>query len=456
VGIVDWFEIVGVLVCVGFSALYSGSETALTALGKTGAQKLLEEDPTRNRALLLWVNHPYRMLTAILVGNNIANITASALATGIAYGSFGVSAGGAGEGAVAAAVAVTVGVMTFLILTFGEIAPKMFAKANAERWAVYAIRLVAVTDFLFRPLTLVYAKLTLRGLQAVGVNPDSDGVTVDDIEFRVNLAAHEGTLDEEQERLLTSVFEYGDTTVKEVMVPRVNIQAVPDDIEYSELLRTLVDCGHSRIPVFKESIDEIIGVFYAKDLLRYEAEGGKPADFELSRFLREPVFVPESKKVDKLLAELRERHIHLAVTVDEFGGTAGVVTLEDIIEEFFGEIQDEFDHEEPMILTDEQNSVHICDARVDLDELGEKLDLDFGEDHDYESLGGFVSDLLGEVPDPGASLDHDTWRFTVLEAEPTHIVTVRVEPLDENGAVSSGEKAVEDDEIEAKPSEVAV
>ena len=162
-GIVDWFEIVGVLVCVGFSALYSGSETALTALGKTGAQKLLEEDPTRNRALLLWVNHPYRMLTAILVGNNIANITASALATGIAYGSFGVSAGGAGEGAVAAAVAVTVGVMTFLILTFGEIAPKMFAKANAERWAVYAIRLVAVTDFLFRPLTLVYAKLTLRG-----------------------------------------------------------------------------------------------------------------------------------------------------------------------------------------------------------------------------------------------------------------------------------------------------
>ena len=170
-----WFEIVGVFLCIGLSALYSGSETALTALGRTGAQKLLEEDPERHRALRLWIEHPYRMLTAILVGNNLANITASTLATGIAYGAFGASEGGSPGESVALALAITIGVMTFLILTIGEIAPKMLAKANAERWAIYAIRLVAMTDLFFRPVTFAYAKLTRKGLERAGVNPDRWG-----------------------------------------------------------------------------------------------------------------------------------------------------------------------------------------------------------------------------------------------------------------------------------------
>jgi CBS domain containing-hemolysin-like protein len=319
-----------------------------------------------------------------------------------------------------------------MLLTFGEITPKILANSFSTKLARTALRFIIVFYYLFWPLNVTYAWLVRSGMNVVGRDPDLEQqVTADDIEFMVNLSTKEGGLDETQERLLTSVFEYTDTTVKEVMVPRVDMIAVPDDINYTDLMEILVSAGHSRIPVYHETLDDILGMFYAKDLLQFFHKGGDPSKFNLNNYLREPVFVPTTKKVDKLLSELRERRIHIAVAVDEFGGTAGVVTLEDIIEEFFGEIQDEFDQETPLI-TQIEKDTYLVDARIPLDELSDEMDLDFPEDEDYESLGGFITEKCGRVPKISTALTFGGFLFTVTESEPTHIVSVHIERSSSN------------------------
>lgn len=450
-GSIELFDLVAIAVCVVLSAVYSGSETALTALGSRGAKQLLEEAPDRNRAMRLWVERPYEALTAILIGNNLVNITASALVTSVAIEVFGspytTYVGGelvrVDSSAVGSAVAVSIGISTFLVLTFGEIIPKIISKAFKGRLALPAMRFVWLSHKLFWPATKVYSWFVHVGVRVVGHELEAEHpVTADDIEFMVNQGTQEGSIDADQSRLLTSAFEYHDMTVKEVMVPRVNVVGVPRDIEFEELLNVLVEAGHSRIPVYKENIDEVAGVFYAKDILRFFQEGGNAKSFDLNNYLREPVFVLESMTVDKLLHGFQESHNHLAIVVDEFGGTAGVVTLEDIIEEFFGEIQDEFDQEEPLLQA-EGEVVRIADARIRLDELEHEICIHFPDDQDYESLGGFITDQLGSVPSAGAELSFQDHLFTVLEAEPTHIIRVRIEcpePPEATRANSTGQK----------------
>ncbi|MBN1946235.1 MAG: HlyC/CorC family transporter [Bradymonadales bacterium] len=426
------FEILGIVVFVLLSGIYSGSETALTALGPVGSAKLLEENPRKHRALKLWVDKPFHVLTTILIGNNLVNIAATALATNLSYHLLANPQGqGSSEGW---ALALAIGVMTFLILTFGEITPKLLSKAYFQRIAPKAMRFVQLSYYLFYPFTLFMVRFIRAGVRgAIGKELDGNqqSVTEDDIEFMVNLGTREGSLGEDKERLLHTVFEYGDTLVKEVMIPRVDMVAVPDDIPFNDMVQTLVDCGHSRIPVYAENVDDIVGVFYAKDVLRFLLANKAPEEFQVRDYLHTPVFVPISKKVDSLLAEFQQRRIHLAIAVDEFGGTAGVVTLEDIIEEFFGEILDEFDQEEAIIRIDKLGRM-VADARVGLYELEDELDFKFPEDHDYESLGGFLTDQLGAIPQAGHHLEHDNYLFTVLEAEPTHIVSVLIEPIPKN------------------------
>jgi putative hemolysin len=421
-------ELLGIFICILLSALYSGSETALTALGSTGAQRLLEDDPRGNRILRLWVDQPFRALTAILVGNNLTNITATALATDTSTRLFGQATG---DQDTAAALGLAIGLMTFLILTFGEITPKIISKAHSTRLAVPAMRFVALSYYLFFPITFLYVKAARFGLRATGQDIETNGhkVTEADIEFMVNLGSKEGSLGSDIGRMFRSVFEFSETTVREVMVPRVSMVAVDASGSYEELIERLVECGHSRLPVYEENIDHIVGMFYAKDLLKFLLGQGDPAQFRMKDFMREPVFVPISKKVDDLFTMFQSRRIHIAVAVDEFGGTAGVVTLEDIIEEFFGEIQDEFDSEEPMLRVLEDGRA-IVDARINLDELEEQLGLGFPEEHLYESLGGFVSEQAGRVPLPGEELLYNGFRLTILESEPTHVVRVEIERQD--------------------------
>lgn len=228
----------------------------------------------------------------------------------------------------------------------------------------------------------------------------------------------------ERREMIKGVQELSLTTVKEVMLPRVDALFFPLDMERGELLETVSSCGHSRIPVYRDNVDNVVGVLYAKDLLRALVKGG---DFELADLIRKPFFVPETKRIDSLLREFKRRRVHMAIVVDEYGGVSGIVCLEDIIEEIVGEIQDEFDDEKDDIIPLSEG-VWICDARADLDELNEELDLSLPA-QDFETLGGYLFDLFGRIPARSERIEKDGIRFTVQDMDGNRIISVKVQRL---------------------------
>ncbi|MFW5966383.1 MAG: hemolysin family protein [Persicimonas sp.] len=414
-------DVVGVALCLIGSALFSATEAALTSLSESQTRKLLEEDDTFG--LRLWRKSSARVLTALLIANSLVNLTAAALATH-ATAILLVDSGVARWVIPAAIAAVTV-----LVLTFGEVIPKTLARQNAVRVARPLTRLFVAPYLLLFPFTFLFLKLGRAAAGALGWQRQSPVpmVTAEDIEHMLDLGAREGSVSTERERLLRSVFNFPDTVVREVMVPRTDIVAISAEMDFEETIDRLVECGHSRLPVYENNVDQIIGLFYAKDILSIIANG-QSEEFDLSDYLRQPYFVSESKPVAELLSEFQAERMHLALVVDEFGGTAGLITLEDIIEEIFGDIQDEYDVEPTHLVPVDAHTVR-ADARIDLDQLEHYFSLELPDHPDYESLGGFLMAQVGGVPEPGEELHWEGLRFRVLEADSKRVMRVLVERL---------------------------
>ncbi|RAL21612.1 hypothetical protein DL240_12200 [Lujinxingia litoralis] len=410
-------EAIGIFVCLICSAYFSGSETALTSLSEGQTERLIEEDGINS--LRLWREKPLVVLTSILIGNNIFNITASALATDLAARVLG------GTSASQWAIPVAVGATTFLLLTFGEITPKTLAKVRNQQVARLVMWPMRLPVMLFAPVTFFFNKLAAGVMRLVGGSVDEKQpyATSDEIQYMIDVGSREGQLTEDRERLLRSVFEFPDTVVREIMVPRTDMVAIPEDTTLERVLEVLMECGHSRIPVYRETIDDIVGLFYAKDVIQLMASG---QEFELSRLLRRTYFVPATKRIADLLTEFQINRIHMAVVVDEFGGTAGLITLEDIIEEFFGDIQDEYDAEPAQIIAVDDVRV-MADARVPIYELEEYYDIDLPEHPDYESLGGFLLSQSGSVPEPGDEIVWNDLVFRVIDADAKRVISVEIE-----------------------------
>jgi putative hemolysin len=417
-------EAIGILICLGLSAFFSGSETALTSLTQAQTQRLIDEKGAKS--LKLWLDKPIPVLTAILIGNNIFNITASALATSMAVKLLSETS------AAGWAIPVAVGVMTFLLLTFGEITPKTLARLRYQEVARTAMFFIRIPYVLFMPLTLFFTKLSGAIMKVLGRDVEVRGpyVTAEEIQYMIDLGSREGQFSEDRERLLRSVFEFPDTVVREIMVPRTDMVAISEEMEFDEILKCLLQCGHSRIPVYKDTIDEIIGVFYAKDIIGLMIT---KEEFDIHRFLRKPYFVPESKRITDLLADFQGQRIHMAIVVDEFGGTAGIITLEDIIEEFFGDIQDEYDIEPSQLVELDDKTVR-ADARIPIYELEEYFGVELPEHPDYESLGGFLMAQSGTVPAPGDSISWNDYVFRVVEADAKRVITVEIEKVGRDDA----------------------
>jgi CBS domain containing-hemolysin-like protein len=284
---------------------------------------------------------------------------------------------------------------------------------------------------LFFPATILFTKMTRHFMTMLGDNPDQhfSYVTAEEIEYLVDLGSREGSFSEDRERLLRSVFEFPDTIVREVMIPRTDMVAISVDMDLNMIVDILVDCGHSRIPVYEENVDEIQGLFYAKDLIR-QVRSDADFDFRIQEFIREPYFVPESKGIAQLLREFQAERMHMAIVVDEFGGTAGLITLEDIIEEFFGDIQDEYDSERPQIIPVDSHHAR-ADARVPIDEVEAFCGIELPDHPDYESLGGFLMAQSGTVPEVGTETNWDeSIAFRVLKADAKSVQMVEIETLD--------------------------
>jgi len=307
-----------------------------------------------------------------------------------------------------------------LVLIASQLFPRALVLGRQERVALWLAPSVQILTFLLTPLTALMRQI---GQDAALDNstPESILLSEDGLRFLLNMSAEESAIEDEEREMIASIFEFGETLVREVMVPRIDIVAVPVDMSMLEALDVILKAGHSRIPVYSNSVDNVVGVLYAKDLLRYLRDGR--TDVPLSKILRKAYFIPESKKVDDLLGEMQQRRVHLSIVVDEYGGTAGLVTIEDLLEEIVGEIQDEYDAEEPTV---ERVSEHeyLFDARVDLDEVNKLLKVALPAEGG-DTLGGFIYSQLGKVPAVGDTIEFENVVIEVLSVAGRRIMQVR-------------------------------
>jgi len=370
------------------SAFFSGSETALFSLNKLQLKKMQkEESGWRVNSIIKLLDDPQKTLITILTGNTFVNIAASSLATYLAIKLFGnVGIGIAG------------GIMIFMILVFGEIVPKSLAISNAETIAKKIARPVEIISSFLFPLILFF-KIIINALYYFYDKKrvkEKKEITEEDLITLINVGKDEGVIEEEEKKMIRNIFEFGDTMVKEVMVPRVDMACISSNAKLDSILNLIKKIGHSRTPVYKETIDNIIGILYTKDLLAvYEQWYKSKEKFDLKKIIRRAYFVPENKKIDDLLDIFQRDKIQIAIAIDEYGGTAGLVTMEDVVEEIVGEIIDEYDKETKLYEIIDNNTV-IADGIISIDKINELLNIEIPE-NDFETLGGFIYDLIGSV-----------------------------------------------------------
>ncbi len=406
-----------------FSAFFSGSETAFFSIPRFRLRKFKEEGEPATRRVALLLDRPNRLLVTLLTGNTIVNVPASAI-LGLALERTLYQAGLPEPAAFVLAVIA----MTGVLLLLGEISPKIFALRDPERTASLVAGAVAFFELILAPvgkLLLGVSGFLLKGLGAHKLRA-APFVTEAELETMVSLSEREGVLHREERRMIEGIMEFTDTTVKEVFVPRTDIKVLKKNATVSTALDLIRTTGFSRIPVFDATIDHVIGVLYAKDLLPFI--GYRETDMPICDLLRTAYFVPENKRVAELLNEFQQNRVHCAIAVDEHGGTAGFVTLEDLLEEVVGEIHDERDVEKPLIEEAGPEGI-VVDARTPLDELSEVTGRDFHDD-EHESVGGFILSLTGHLPKKGEKIGYSGLSFIVEEVSERRILKIKVVPAD--------------------------
>ncbi|MEE0885067.1 MAG: hemolysin family protein, partial [Faecalimonas sp.] len=381
-------QIVVLLILLGLSAFFSSAETALTTVNRIRMRSLADEGNKRAKMVLKITDNSSKMLSAILIGNNIVNLSASSLTTTIAI-SFGAPM----------AVAIATGIITVLILIFGEITPKTVATINSDKLSlVYAYPIHFIMTIV-TPISIVINLLARVIFFIIRVDPNAkpDAITEEELRTIVDVSHESGVIEEEEREMIKNVFDLGDARAKDVMVPRVNVIFADVDSTYSELIELFREHKFTRLPVYEETTDNVIGTINMKDLLLYD----NTREFQVREFLRDAYFTYEHKNISELLVEMREASYNIAIVLDEYGETAGLITLEDILEEIVGEIHDEYDeYEEDELLTCINDFEYILEGSISLDDLDDRLELEL-ESEEYDSLGGFIIERLDRHPEVG-------------------------------------------------------
>ncbi len=408
--------IIGLLVLL--NGVFAASEMALVTVRRSRLAQLGEEGQRSVRAVERLKDNPGRFLAVIQIGITFLGFLASAFAAvSIVDGLEATLAtfGPIAEFAGVIALVIVTGILTLFTIVFGELVPKQIGLAHAERVSLAAAWLIDGLGTILGPLVAILTWLTrqVSRLFAADVTAQ-ERISADELRLIIEQGGEQGILEAEEEQMIHAVIELGERKVHEVMVPRVAIASLPQQASLEEAIELIVQAGHSRIPVYQESIDEIVGILYAKDLLPYLKPDAPPRP-PLRKLLRPPVLVPESMSIDDLLHELQRRKVHIAIVLDEYGGTAGLVTIEDLLEEIVGEIQDEYDVEEPLVVQISDDEARV-DGRLDVDELLELFDLDdveLEDDEEYDTVGGLLYHRVGGVPAPGDTIEVEGLRLTV-------------------------------------------
>lgn len=397
----DVTQLIILIILLMLSAFFSSAETALTTVNRIRIRSLADDGSKRAKTVLKITDNSGKMLSAILIGNNIVNVAAASITTSLAY-----SLGGS-------AVAIANAVITVAILLFGEITPKTTATIHAEKLALIYAPIISIFMKIMTPVIFIINGLSNAVLLLLRIDPNAKNQTMTENELRtiVDVSHEDGVIESDEKEMIYNVFDLGDAKAKDVMVPRVHVTFADVNTTYEELIEIFREDKFTRLPIFEDSTDNVIGTINMKDLLLFD----NTKEFHIRDILREAYFTYEYKNISELLVEMREASFNIAIVLDEYGDTAGLITLEDILEEIVGEIHDEYDENEEDFIKEIGEREYMIEGSTNLDDLNDRLNLQL-ESEDYDSLGGFIIEHLDRLPEEGDSITTEDGLRLVVES----------------------------------------
>ncbi len=395
------------------SAVFSASETSLVSLSKIRLRNMIEEKIKGANVLEKIMKSPKNLITTILIGNNLVNIAASSITTKLSIQFAGDSA---------YALAVSTAVTTVLILIFGEITPKTLAAQNSEKVALFVAKFVDFCIIIFKPIVFVLNKITTFLIKIVGGDTEKETPLITESEFKtlVKVSEEEGVIEVEEKKMIDNVFSFGDTRASDVMTPRTDMVAVSVDVSFDEICEIFLSENFTRIPVYRDSTDNIEGIIHLKDLAFRNISG----DFDITKYIREVYFTYESKPISELFHEMRSKRIPIAIVIDEYGGTSGIVSLEDLIEEIVGEIDDEYDDINTEIEVVKEDE-YIVLGTIRIENLNDLIGVNL-ESGDFDTIGGYIMELIGRIPNEGEIIQDRNIKFVIETIDKNRIEKVRI------------------------------
>ena len=422
---IEWpYKLILLVISFFLSAFFSGSEVSLFSIDRKKIKDNLISHPLTMRYLSQLLDHPRRLLVTILIGNTVVNVAASIIAV-----SFAIDYSSHSNLSLNILLTIQIILLTFLMVIFGELVPKVWASKRPISFAKFiAVPLYWISVILF-PIAETLTELIKLFISKIKIDKSKSAIKPEELTELAELSHERGALIQEEHGLINSIVSFKSVHVHEVMTPRVDMTCVSQEANFDEILEIITTSAHSRIPIYENDLDKIKGIIYAKDLLPYIKNIDLRKNISLSKVGRKPLFVPKTKMINDLMHEFQEKKMHLAIVVDEYGGTAGLITLEDILEEILGEIRDEYDKEETLITKLEENQ-YLALGKISVEELkdltGEDITFHEGE---YETLGGLILNFSGHIPKEGYSFQLENYKFTVKEVSNKRIKKVLIEKL---------------------------
>lgn len=399
--------IIILLILIILSAFFSSAETALTTVSKITIRSMIEEGNKKAVIVDKIINNQGKMLSAILIGNNLVNIIASALATILAQNLFGQYA-----------VSFATGLLTIVVLIFGEITPKSLATLNALKLSLAYSKIIYSLMFLLTPAIFIINKMAYFFMRILGIDPTRKMASITETELRtiVDVSHEEGIIEKEERQMINNVFDFGDAIASDVMVPKIDMAMADINSTYEELIKIFRSEKYTRIPIFQDSTDNVIGIINMKDLLLYNPE----EIFDVRKYLRSAFYTYESKKLSELMIEMKKTSVNIVIVLDEYGVTAGLITLEDLLEEIVGEIHDEYDLDEDEPIKKISENIYILEGQMKIDDLNDYLGVNLSSD-DYDSIGGLIIEKLDRLPTVGDKITIDSLSFKVTSMDKMRI-----------------------------------
>lgn len=414
-------QIVAIVILIMLSAFFSSAETALTTVNKHRLRSLMEKGNRTAAKILKLIENPSKMISAILIGNNIVNISASALATTVTTEVFGSSF-----------VGISTGILTLVILLFGEITPKSFATLYNEKISFIYIHVIAPMTWLLTPVIWIVDKLSavIFFVLRIDTSKAKEQMTEGELRTIVDVSVEDGVIEKEEKSMINNVVDFGDSKAKDVMIPRADMALISVDATFDEVFELFNEEHYSRLPVYDDNKDSVIGILYMKDLFLYQNQADKKNQtFSVRNIMREPFFVYEYQKTSSIMTEMRNRFVTLAIVLDEYVTAVGLITIEDLIEEIVGEIRDEFDMDELETVTKLEENRYEIDGAMKLSDLEDNIGIRL-ESENYDSLGGYVIELLDHLPVEGETVKKDGITLKVVSMDKNRIdrVAILIDP----------------------------